>query len=64
MLFCITDGNEPTDVGDVKFHQCVRLDSIENGRAIKLVPPDGEFEVMKYRLNTQVELLKLERLVT
>jgi hypothetical protein len=38
----------------VKFHQCVRLSRFENDRTISFVPPDGEFELMSYRLNTQV----------
>ncbi|VDQ04729.1 unnamed protein product [Trichobilharzia regenti] len=39
---------------DVKFHQCVRLSRFENDRTISFIPPDGEFELMSYRLNTHV----------
>ena len=39
---------------DVKFHQCVRLSRFDNDRTISFIPPDGEFELMSYRLNTQV----------
>lgn len=39
---------------DVKFHQCVRLSRFENDRTISFIPPDGEFELMSYRLHTQV----------
>jgi AP-1 complex subunit mu len=42
------------ELEDVKFHQCVRLSRFENDRTISFVPPDGEFELMSYRLNTQV----------
>lgn len=42
------------DLEDVKFHQCVRLSRFENDRTISFVPPDGEFELMSYRLNTHV----------
>jgi Adaptor complexes medium subunit family. len=42
---------------DVKFHQCVRLSRFENDRTISFIPPDGEFELMSYRLNTQVKPL-------
>jgi hypothetical protein len=42
---------------DVKFHQCVRLARFENDRTISFIPPDGEFELMSYRLNTQVKPL-------
>ena len=41
----------------MKFHQCVRLSRFENDRTISFVPPDGEFELMSYRLNTQVKPL-------
>ena len=42
------------EMEDVKFHQCVRLSRFENDRTISFIPPDGEFELMSYRLNTQV----------
>src|SRR6201992_4232036 len=45
------------EMEDVKFHQCVRLSRFENDRTISFIPPDGEFELMSYRLNTQVKLL-------
>lgn len=39
---------------DVKFHQCVRLSRFESDRTISFVPPDGESELMSYRINTHV----------
>ncbi|OQV15502.1 AP-1 complex subunit mu-1 [Hypsibius exemplaris] len=45
------------ELEDVKFHQCVRLARFENDRTISFVPPDGEFELMSYRLNTTVKPL-------
>jgi AP-1 complex subunit mu len=42
------------DLEDIKFHQCVRLARFENDRTISFIPPDGEFELMSYRLSTQV----------
>lgn len=39
---------------DIKFHQCVRLSRFENDRTISFIPPDGEFTLMSYRLNTHV----------
>jgi AP-1 complex subunit mu len=42
------------EMEDIKFHQCVRLSRFENDRTISFIPPDGEFELMSYRLNTQV----------
>ena len=35
---------------DCRFHQCVRLDGFDSDRTISFIPPDGEFELMKYVL--------------
>lgn len=45
------------EMEDVRFHQCVRLARFESDRTISFIPPDGEFELMSYRLNTQVKPL-------
>jgi len=45
------------ELEDIKFHQCVRLSRFENDRTISFVPPDGEFELMGYRLTTVVKPL-------
>lgn len=45
------------EMEDIKFHQCVRLARFENDRTISFIPPDGEFELMSYRLNTHVKPL-------
>lgn len=45
------------ELEDVKFHQCVRLSRFEAERTISFIPPDGEFELMSYRLTTQVKPL-------
>ncbi len=42
---------------DVKFHHCVRLSRFENDRTISFIPPDGDFDLMSYRLNTNVKPL-------
>jgi len=42
------------EMEDVKFHQCVRLSRFESDRTISFIPPDGEFELMSYRLSQQV----------
>lgn len=49
--------SKSVELEDVKFHQCVRLSRFENDRTISFIPPDGEFELMSYRLNTQVKPL-------
>jgi len=52
------------EMEDIKFHQCVRLARFENDRTISFIPPDGEFELMSYRLNTHVKpLIWVEALV-
>ncbi|KAL0417144.1 UNVERIFIED_CONTAM: AP-1 complex subunit mu-2 [Sesamum latifolium] len=52
------------DLDDVKFHQCVRLARFENDRTISFIPPDGSFDLMTYRLSTQVKpLIWVEALV-
>jgi AP-1 complex subunit mu len=54
-------GREPkgksVELEDIKFHQCVRLARFENDRTISFIPPDGAFELMSYRLNTEVKPL-------
>ena len=34
---------------DVTFHQCVNLGKFNTEKVVSFVPPDGEFELMKYR---------------
>jgi len=45
------------ELEDIKFHQCVRLARFENDRTISFIPPDGEFDLMTYRLCTHVKPL-------
>nr|CAB3222086.1 AP-1 complex subunit mu-1 [Phallusia mammillata] len=49
--------SKAVEMEDIKFHQCVRLSRFENDRTISFIPPDGEFELMSYRLNTHVKPL-------
>jgi len=41
---------------DCQFHQCVQLGKFETDRTISFVPPDGEFELMRYRSVENVNL--------
>lgn len=41
---------------DCQFHQCVRLDDFDNDRIISFIPPDGEFELMRYRSVENINL--------
>ena len=50
-------GGRAVEMEDVRFHQCVRLSKFESDRTISFIPPDGEFELMSYRLNTMVKPL-------
>ncbi|KAJ3362467.1 AP-1 complex subunit mu-1 [Allomyces macrogynus ATCC 38327] len=52
-----TPRGKAIEMDDVKFHQCVRLSRFENDRTISFIPPDGDFELMSYRLGTQLKPL-------
>ena len=58
LLFFTGSKSKAVELEDVKFHQCVRLSRFENDRTISFIPPDGEFELMSYRLNTHVRVLR------
>lgn len=45
------------EMEDIKFHQCVRLNRFESERNITFIPPDGEFDLMTYRIDTHVKPL-------
>jgi len=42
------------DIDDTTFHQCVKLGNYEQDRTISFVPPDGEFELMRYRITDNI----------
>lgn len=44
------------ELDDVQFHQCVKLGTFEKDRTISFVPPDGEFELLRYRTTSNVNL--------
>lgn len=41
-------------VNDMVFHQCVKLTNFAEERAISFIPPDGEFELMKYNITDHI----------
>ena len=45
-----TTSRKVVDIEDIKFHQCVRLGVFENDRTISFIPPDGEFDLVNYRM--------------
>lgn len=57
-------GDNAVELDDCQFHQCVRLTKFDVDRTISFIPPDGEFELMKYRCTTNVKLpLKVQPIV-
>ncbi|EIM20921.1 clathrin adaptor, mu subunit [Wallemia mellicola CBS 633.66] len=44
------------ELDDCQFHQCVRLGKFDTDRTISFIPPDGEFELMRYRSTHNVNL--------
>ncbi|KAF7459088.1 putative AP-1 complex subunit mu-1 [Cryptosporidium felis] len=51
--------NRSVEIEDIKFHQCVRLARFESDRTISFIPPDGQFELMSYRLTPSSNLKPL-----
>ncbi|CAD7702756.1 unnamed protein product [Ostreobium quekettii] len=49
--------HKAVDLEDIKFHQCVRLSRFENDRTISFIPPDGNFDLMSYRLSQNIKPL-------
>lgn len=47
---------DPIAIDDLTFHQCVKLGKFDMDRSISFIPPDGEFELMKYRTTQDVKL--------
>lgn len=68
-VFFDATGKKPVgktvELEDIKFHHCVKLNRFESDRVISFVPPDGDFELMTYRLNTKIRpLIHVEASVT
>lgn len=41
---------------DCQFHQCVKLGRFDSNKIISFIPPDGEFELMRYRAVENINL--------
>ncbi|KAF9575951.1 hypothetical protein EC968_000913 [Mortierella alpina] len=53
------------EIDDCQFHQCVKLGKFDSERIISFVPPDGEFELMRYRTSDNINLpFKVHPVVT
>ena len=44
------------EIDDCSFHRCVRLGQFDQDRTITFIPPDGEFELMTYRVTENINL--------
>lgn len=44
------------EIDDCTFHRCVRLGKFDADRTITFIPPDGEFELMRYRVNDNINV--------
>ncbi|GAA5953559.1 hypothetical protein JCM21900_006204 [Sporobolomyces salmonicolor] len=44
------------ELDDCQFHQCVKLGKFDSDRTISFIPPDGEFELMRYRSTSNINL--------
>ncbi|KAK3041600.1 hypothetical protein RJ639_000734, partial [Escallonia herrerae] len=51
-----TKSGKTIELDDVTFHQCVNLTRFNSEKTVSFVPPDGEFELMKYRITEGVNL--------
>ena len=49
-------GKQSIAIDDCTFHQCVRLSKFDSESSISFIPPDGEFELMRYRTTKDIIL--------
>ena len=47
-LMVCRSGKTSIAIDDCQFHQCVKLSKFETEHSISFIPPDGEFELMKW----------------
>lgn len=45
--------SNPGLIDDCSFHPCVRYNRFDRDKVVSFVPPDGVFELMRYRVNTE-----------
>ena len=58
-LLSLSEGSgEKNQINDLKFHTCVRLAKFENERIITFTPPDGEFDLLTYRIKPSLDGIK------
>lgn len=52
----VTTSDKGITIDDMKFHQCVKLPKFDKERSITFIPPDGQFELMSYRITQNINL--------
>lgn len=52
----LSSGKTSIAIDDCQFHQCVKLSKFETEHSINFIPPDGEFELMRYRTTKDISL--------
>jgi AP-1 complex subunit mu len=50
LSFSLAGVTKTIELEDIRFHQCVKLTKFDSDRMITFIPPDGEFELMTYRV--------------
>ena len=53
---CLTF-RDPHVIDDCSFHPCVRYNRYDRDKVISFVPPDGAFELMRYRVKNMSQLI-------
>ncbi|CAL4176959.1 unnamed protein product, partial [Meganyctiphanes norvegica] len=52
----VRTGKTSIAIDDCQFHQCVKLSKFETEHSISFIPPDGEYELMRYRTTKDISL--------
>lgn len=50
---CVLKFQDPSVLQDVSFHPCVRIGRYERDRVMSFVPPDGNFQLMTYKVKAR-----------
>jgi AP-3 complex subunit mu len=48
---------DPMVIDDCSFHPCVRYNRYDRDKVVSFVPPDGQFELMRYRVNPKTVVI-------
>ena len=56
LCWCCFSGKTFIAIDDCQFHQCVKLSKFETEHSISFIPPDGEFDLMRYRTTKDISL--------